>query len=57
MTTIYLAADVARLYGVTPARVHALDERLNPTRTPNGTRVYARDAVDFELGRRLARAA
>ncbi len=51
---LYLLADVARLLGVSRSRVHALDDRLNPLRTPNGTRIYTQAAIDHEIGFRLA---
>lgn len=55
-TTPYLVDDVARLYGISRSRVLALDPKLNPARTPNGTRVYDHAAVDYVAGQRLARA-
>jgi hypothetical protein len=55
-TSLFLVVDVAREFGVSRNRVIALDDRLRPARTPNGTRVYTRDAIDFVAGERLARA-
>lgn len=52
--TPYLVDDVSRLLGVSRSRVIALDSRLNPLRTPNGTRVYDRAAVDYVAAQRLA---
>jgi hypothetical protein len=54
--TLYLVDDVSRELGISRSRVYALDAQLNPSRTPNGTRVYTRAAIDYLVGVRLARA-
>lgn len=57
MSPPMLTADVADALGLSVSRVVQLDDQLRPLRTPRGVRVYSRDVVDFEVGRRLARAA
>lgn len=47
-----LSADVARALGVSVSRVHELDARLRPERTPGGVRVYRYDSVSAEVNRR-----
>lgn len=47
-----LIADVAAQLGVSKSRVNALDDKLCPERTPNGTRIYRQDVVDEYAGAR-----
>lgn len=49
--------DVARLLGVTPARVRQLDRMLLPQRTVSGVRLYDRRVVERYLEERAARRA
>lgn len=50
-----LSADVARTLGVSVSRVHELDDRLQPERTPSGVRIYRYDSVLAEIDRRCER--
>jgi hypothetical protein len=49
-----ISSDVAKVLRVSVSRVHELDNRLQPERTPfGGVRVYRADAVAVELNRRV----
>lgn len=51
---VLVASDVATAIGVSPSRIHQLDDELQPVRRRNGTKRYSPRHVEAFLTKRAA---